>query len=488
VLLTDFSGPVVAPDAAISPPATSPATLPDTILGWAFTQNLTISGTSAISGKYGTNLRSKPSRIAQNIGLLKEGATAVVAGVGKGEYTPVLARQDDVSQKPAVMPRVDQPEPLPQGEPLPPAPTPIHDTTPGWAFTGQIEISGGMAMAGQFGINLRDAPRRDALNIGFVPAQAAMIVTGPPQGEYTPVRVDDALLKAPFSATTVTDTTTVPERRDPEPQPFGQARIGLHASADPEILQVEIDEFKEMRPGIIKVLSFHNPDGVRKLAAQHPDASWIIRTFLDFGGRDISPQQFLDDTLSDTKRTLDLLPGKDVVIELHNEANLTVEGLGSSWQDGASFAQWWLELLKLYRQALPGFRFIYPGLSPGSAVSGLKHDHVQFLEASRSAADAADGLGIHLYWSHVAPVSMALNVLDDYVSRFRFKPIWVTEASNNKEGTPSVKGRQYLAFWKELQKRPTVQGVTFFVASASNPQFAEEVWVGRGIGNVVGRR
>ncbi len=82
----------------------------------------------------------------------------------------------------------------------------------------------------------------------------------------------------------------------------------------------------------------------------------------------------------------------------------------------------------------------------------------------------------------------ALNVLDDYISRFRFKPIWVTEASNNKAGSPALKGQQYLKFWKELQKRPTVQGVTYFVASASNPAFGEEVWVGRGIGNVVGRR
>ena len=32
------------------------------------------------------------------------------------------------------------------------------------------------------------------------------------------------------------------------------------------------------------------------------------------------------------------------------------------------------------------------------------------------------------------------------------------------------------------------QGVTYFVASASNPDFKEEVWVGRKIAPVVGRR
>jgi hypothetical protein len=50
------------------------------------------------------------------------------------------------------------------------------------------------------------------------------------------------------------------------------------------------------------------------------------------------------------------------------------------------------------------------------------------------------------------------------------------------------KAQQYLQLWQELQKRPTVKGVTYFVASASNQTFAEEIWVGRGIGAMVGRR
>ena len=83
----------------------------------------------------------------------------------------------------------------------------------------------------------------------------------------------------------------------------------------------------------------------------------------------------------------------------------------------------------------------------------------------------------------------ALEVLEDYISRFRYKPIWVTEASNNKGGTAvTQKAGQYLQFWHALQKRPIVQGVTYFVASASNPAYAEEVWVGRNLGKLVGAR
>jgi hypothetical protein len=176
-------------------------------------------------------------------------------------------------------------------------------------------------------------------------------------------------------------------------------------------------------------------------------------------------------------------------VELHNEPNLTAEGLGNSWANGRIFNDWWLDLLWRYRQGFPGVPFIYPGLSPGSTVSGIKLDHIQFLEASREAVEGADGLGLHLYWSNVYPMARALEVLDDVIGRFRNKPIWITEASHNKGGaSPAQKAQQYLQFWHELQKRPIVQGVTYFVASASDPAFADEVWVGKGMGALIGRR
>ncbi|MCA9920790.1 MAG: M23 family metallopeptidase [Anaerolineales bacterium] len=485
---SDFSGPINVPDIVVPP---QPEDDDDMILGWAFTQNLTINGKQVVSGRFGTNLRSRPNRTGQRIALYPEGTVGKLAGLTKGEYTPVRVARKLLQNVVGKLPAVQQPEPLPEDE-EPKPPQPIHDTTPGWAFTAAITVSGGMANAGLYGINLRNAPKRDGENIGFVPADASMLVTGQAQGEYTPVRVDDDILERPF--TPKPTDPVVGDPPDPEPQPIGHAAIGLHASADPTITDAEVAEFKAMRPGMIKVLSFHNPDGVRKLAKNHPNVSWVVRAFLDFrspnGTRTISPNQFLNDTINDVRRTLNIIgSGKDVVVELHNEPNLVPEGLSGAWQDGATFAQWWLEVLRLYRQALPGMRFIYPGLSPGSEVRGIKQDHIQFVEASRAAVEAADGLGIHTYWSNVYPMQRAVDVLDDYISRFRFKPIWITEASNNKSGTSAFrKAQQYLDFWQEIQQRPTVRGVTYFVASASDPNFQEEVWVGRGIGARIGRR
>ncbi|MBK8984844.1 MAG: M23 family metallopeptidase [Chloroflexi bacterium] len=485
VRLSDFSGPVNVPGLppVIPPPAPTPGAL---LMGWAWTKNLVVDGRTAVSGRFGVNLRAKPLATGARLGTLREGARATIVGKARGEYTPVQANRADISDIPTPLPPIEQPEPLPGPPPTPP-PAPPQDTTPGWAFTSQLLVSGDTAVAGPYGINLRAEPRRNAENKGFIPANAPMIVIGVAQGEYTPVRVSDAILQPPFG--TVTPDPGQPPVVNPDPEPVGHARIGLHAAADPDISDAEVQEFADTRPGMIKLLSFHNPAGIRKLVAAHPDVKWVVRAFLDFGGRNISPRQFLNDTLSDVQRTLNLLTGKDVVVELHNEPNLIMEGLFHTWADGAAFNRWFLELLQLYRQALPGVRFIYPGLSPGSAVSGVKHDHIQFIEASREAVEASDGLGVHLYWSHVYPMAWSLNVLDDYISRFRYKPIWVTEASNNKDGTPFyMKGRQYIEFWQALQSRPTVQGVTYFVASASNPAFRYEVWVGNGIGQIVGRR
>lgn len=487
----DFSGPINVPAEVAPPTPVDEPVTENNIMGWAFTQNLTVNGRQAISGRFGTNLRAAPNRNGQKVALFPEGAVGIIVGKVRGEYTPVSVPRQRLRDIAARLPQVEQPEPLPGDKP-PDPPKPLPDTTPGWAFTAALTLAGGMATAGQYGINLRDAPRRDAKNIGFVPGGASVIVTGPAQGEYTPVRVDDAVIQPPFG--TAISAPAAGDPPDPEPPVLGHAQIGLHASADPTISDAEVAEFKEMRPGMIKLLSFHDPNGVKKLVANHPDVSWVVRAFLDFrspnGPRNISPSQFLNDTINDVRRTLNLIgPGKDVVVELHNEPNLVPEGMGGAWRDGASFTTWFLEALRLYRQAIPGMRFLYPGLSPGSAVSGIKEDHIRFVEASRAAVEAADGLAIHTYWSSVYPMSRAVDVLDDYISRFRFMPIWITEASNNKAGTPTYrKAQEYLDFWNELQKRPTVRGVTYFVASASDPAFAEEVWVGRGIAGRVGRR
>jgi hypothetical protein len=474
----DFQGavnlPQPPPDPKIIPPK-------DGHLGWVLTQYLSPVGERlAITSHLGVNLRSKPDASGQNIGLVKAYATVTLAGPPKEDYTPVMVRSNDVINAIDKAPDITLPEPWPSDAPVKPTPKPNQDTTPGWSFTNGLTVAGNSATVARYGSNLREAPRRDSTKMGYIPPGSRITVTGPAQGEYTPVRVPDDVLEPP------TDDADDP---DSDTSLMGKARIGLHASADPHISEAEYQEFAELRPGIIKLLSFHDADDIGRLATAHPDAHFIVRAFLSFGNRRISPDQFLEFTIKDVRRALKALSGRKVVVELHNEPNTTLEGLGSSWSDGSTFSAWWRSLLKAYRYALPGVRFIYPGLSPGTTVTGVKQDHIQFIEASRAAVEEADGLGVHIYWSAFQTMDQSLALLDDLIGRFRSKPIWITEASYNQgNATAGNIAKDYLRFWRELQTRPVVQGVTYFVASASDPQFANQVWVGRSIGRLVGRR
>ncbi len=480
----DFIGPVRLSELAPPELVDDLDRLPEGVyLGWVRSHFLQKNGTQAIIRHWGVSVYHEPAHNSSLLGVIKGDAVVRVAGLHQDGFTPVLAIAEAMAAIVGNRNRVTLPEPFPDKDRAPNGkpPVSIPATTPGWVWTSGIRMDGDTGRT-NYSMMLRTHPQRNAEVIGSIPPQAALMVMSSPQGEFTPIRIASRTL-IPVGQMSLEQV----ERA--EPATFGQARIGLHASADPIISEAEHQEFAALKPGIIKVLSFHRAEDIRRLARAHPDAKWIVRAFLSFGERNISPAQFVKDTLPDVQRALNELNGRQVVVELHNEPNLVAEGLTHSWRDGATFATWFLDVLNRYRKALPNAKFIYPGLSPGTTVTGKKIDHIQFLETSREAVTAADGLGVHLYWSYVYPMRRSLEVLDDYISRFRNTPIWITEASNNKGETPAAqKAAEYLLFWHNLQSRPIVQGVTYFVASASNPAFADEVWVGRGIGQIVGAR
>ena len=281
-----------------------------------------------------------------------------------------------------------------------------------------------------------------------------------------------------------------PPTPTPPSPPQGNALFGLHASADPSLAAGELDVFQTTNPGVVKVLSLLDPNDVSGLLRACPNAqTWIVRAFLSFGGRHVTPDQFVQWTAGDVKRTVDLLHGKTVWIELHNEPNLTLEGLSAAWSNGREFATWFEAVLSQYRTRFPSAKFLYPGLSPGSTVANVREDSTTFLRESIVAVKSADGFGTHIYWANDYPLVRAVGVLDGYITTLRQngvgdKPIFVTEASNDKGGTsPQQKGKEYVQFWQQLRRWPTLQGVTYYVASASSG-FDEEVWVrgGKSIG------
>jgi hypothetical protein len=276
------------------------------------------------------------------------------------------------------------------------------------------------------------------------------------------------------------------------PPPTGNALFGVHASADSRNLTDDATKFTAAKAHVVKVLSSHTPADVVKLRQATGANHWVIRAFLDFGGRVVSPDQFVQWTLGDVRRTVEHLRGAGVAdanmwIEIHNEPNLTTEGLDTSWGNGSEFATWFMSVLQAYRVALPNVKYLYPGLSPGPNLvwsNGRRLGHRFFW--SNNAVLAADGLAIHSYWSPNYPMQThpdaGFALVSEAIARWPNKPIWITESSNNSGSVGQLqKAQEYIDFWKWLRTRPTVRGVTYFVMSASNPAWgwqggSGEVW------------
>ena len=272
-----------------------------------------------------------------------------------------------------------------------------------------------------------------------------------------------------------------------------KARIGLHATSNGGGYSgADYGEFADLEPSVIKVMTNHDEYSIRKLSGQHPGVSWIVRVFYSTGGRAITPAKFFTETISDTKRTLAAIGSSKVVVELHNEPNLVGEGMfmgkwtapsgetQAGWCGGDQFNDWYLTLLGMYRSVLPGVKFIFPGLSPGATIDGIRLNSWRFAEQCKSAIYASDGMGVHTYWAG-DNTDKAMSVVDWFRGNFPMVPIWITEASNNKPWGAAEKAQQYADFWKRLRERSQVKGITYFVVSGAYP---DEVWAGNEIGRM----
>jgi hypothetical protein len=250
-----------------------------------------------------------------------------------------------------------------------------------------------------------------------------------------------------------------------------------------------------MRPETIKVLSSVNRDSLARLVNALEEAgirpNWIIRAYLDFNRPEsVTPQNFYDWTISDVAAIIDIVDRTDgfgqtgIVIELHNEPNLVPEGLGKAWVDGATFAAWFSEVYRLYLEhdLVGRFTLMFPALSPGGSIAGIRMGHEEFLAGCREPIEEAGALGVHGYWAHNYPMSLTLSMIDWYIAEYPNVELYITEASNNTRFTSeNDKAEQYLQFWSALGERENVLAVTYFVLSASNPIWgwesgSGEVW------------
>jgi hypothetical protein len=170
-------------------------------LGWAWSDGMTVFRNHLYAGVIGLNLLDKPTDDGKSVGLVIGLADLIVAGRSRCGYTPVLVHATNMMD--IVTPRPEIEAPVPLG--VLNTPTPLgrlypEGTTTGWAYSSEMLAIGQNAIAGPMGLNLRAEPCQGAKNLGFVPSGADLVVTGRPEGEYTPVLVKNDILQLPFNS------------------------------------------------------------------------------------------------------------------------------------------------------------------------------------------------------------------------------------------------------------------------------------------------
>ncbi len=282
--------------------------------------------------------------------------------------------------------------------------------------------------------------------------------------EYVGVDADSPdALRAAFEAI---DQPPPPPPPPPPPLPPGNAWRGLHMRADGPNGAGDFECIPVARLNAVKILTSTPSIDFDMLVTLGVQAERIVlRLFADFRNRIIGPDEFYG-WMTGPLRWFADRGGR--YVEVHNEPNHPLEGLGQSWQNGAEFAQWYTVVMGLIRRDFPILQIGFPGLSPAPNVS-------EWLDACAGVIGQSDWVGAHAYWQMENQIDADEH--GGYWKRFlRFgKPVLITEFANVSNAPKADKGRQYARYYALLPQQ--VLGAFSFVSSASDLNFAPQTWV-----------
>jgi uncharacterized protein YraI len=213
----------------------------------------------------------------------------------------------------------------------------------------------------------------------------------------------------------------------------------------------------------------------------------VTRTYIDMTSYK-TPAQYVEEVKESARN---LYAAGVRYFEVHNEPNLKQEGWGVNWQNGAEFARWWIEVVRLLKALMPLAKFGFAPLSPGHATE-FRADPVRFFEEARSAWEKADWLAFHVYWQGTGNTGVdgALAAVRAFATAHPSKVILVTEFSNPSDLSvvpADEKGRQYVRLYQGARNLPdNVGGLYLFVLD--NPGFESESLRVLGIASMIGSR
>lgn len=276
---------------------------------------------------------------------------------------------------------------------------------------------------------------------------------------------------------------------DPSPTPVyatlpeGHALKGLHGPADPG--EWAWDQYNLL--DIVRECSF---ESVKVLCpGTSPTQVQVMR---DKGAKFIYARLFakMDESRGDSMEQRAMWFFNEIInslrplynaglryVEVHNEPNLTQEGLGINWNNGVEFAVWFSYVVALLKLDMPQIKCGFPGLSPGGTIIGVRQDSSIFFTQAQQAVSQADWLGFHSYYGgDGSQWPTMITQINSFADANRGKVILVSEWSNNSESaSKDIKGQQYKQFYAagKAQLRPNVGALNVFVLWSSGAFQAE---------------
>lgn len=263
--------------------------------------------------------------------------------------------------------------------------------------------------------------------------------------------------------------------------------VGIHASADGGEgvgwKQPVRKEIKALKPEVVKFMSNHDPGMIGTIVDDNKQhiKKVIVRAFLDWGRRTLTSDQFVEFTLNDTVRSVNQIKAQgiadgNIIIELHNEPNLTIEGLDYSWKDGRECVEFFAKALDQYKVEMPDVQYGLGGLSPGAAIGDLRKNSVDFLDEMLGHPRWHD-FDVHLVHLYTSGNWEDIWWLDHCQSKTPTMEIWITESSWHTDDNTSglAYAKKLFELLQLLDQRPT-RGITFYCISASNSAYFHEAW------------
>jgi len=194
----------------------------------------------------------------------------------------------------------------------------------------------------------------------------------------------------------------------------------------------------------------------------------LIRLMHNFSTH-ITPERLYSDAWKGEIARFHALGGRD--FELHNEPNLSSEGLGVVWNNGVDFGHYMVQVTRLIRADFPDVRLWYAGVSPGVPFTN------QFAftdEAWPILGPHVNGFCMHAYTGNNSSVQTAVNEIVNQVVELQAYlrlqiPIAVSECSVNRGTDYAQKAAVYQGVDAALQGVAGVQACAYYISDWYSP-------------------